>query len=298
MASNAAGVLVVLLVLRDIVHELFHPSGTGSLSNSVRRALWRVFNVAARRRRGVLAMAGPTMLLTAVLTWAALLALGWALVFLPYMPEQFRFASPLRPASQGGFADALYFSLITLTTLGFGDITPTQPLLRLLATVEAGIGFALLTAGISWILSIYPVLGRRRTLARRVFLVRSGEERALCKLAELEPCVAAAVLGELAAALAHAHVDLIQSVISYYFVDSDRHVALAVVLPYVAQLADEASAPDRAPAVRHAAAMLHEAVSAYAERVRTQFLKIPARPLRDVLALYAADRYEEPLGHG
>jgi len=40
--------------------------------------------------------------------------------------------------------DALYFSVITITTLGFGDITPTTILGRLFISLEAIIGFVLL----------------------------------------------------------------------------------------------------------------------------------------------------------
>jgi voltage-gated potassium channel Kch len=37
-------------------------------------------------------------------------------------------------------ADALYFSLITQTTLGYGDITPISPLARAMTGVEALLG--------------------------------------------------------------------------------------------------------------------------------------------------------------
>lgn len=36
--------------------------------------------------------------------------------------------------------DLVYFSLVTLTTLGYGDITPVAPLARMLATAEALVG--------------------------------------------------------------------------------------------------------------------------------------------------------------
>ncbi len=38
------------------------------------------------------------------------------------------------------FATVLYFSFVTLTTLGYGDITPTRPETMSLATLEAVVG--------------------------------------------------------------------------------------------------------------------------------------------------------------
>ena len=36
--------------------------------------------------------------------------------------------------------DVIYYSMVTLTTLGYGDITPAQPLTRFLAYMEAVAG--------------------------------------------------------------------------------------------------------------------------------------------------------------
>lgn len=41
---------------------------------------------------------------------------------------------------QGGFSSYLYFSFVTLTTLGYGDITPETPLTRSIATFTALFG--------------------------------------------------------------------------------------------------------------------------------------------------------------
>jgi len=73
-----------------------------------------------------------------------LLALLWGALYdglARYDPEAFAGLSP--PSSEAAFfqdersSDLLYFSLVTLTTLGYGDITPVHPLARNLATLEA-----------------------------------------------------------------------------------------------------------------------------------------------------------------
>ena len=69
----------------------------------------------------------------------------------------------------------LYLSLVTLVTLGYGDIVPTSDWLRILQQLEALTGFAIVTASLSWVISIYPALGRRRALANKASLIRASE---------------------------------------------------------------------------------------------------------------------------
>lgn len=70
-----------------------------------------------------------------------LLGMIWTTLFL--------IAEELQPGSFNGlrpdywynnFSDAVYFSFVTLTTLGYGDITPALPLPRFLVYMEAVIG--------------------------------------------------------------------------------------------------------------------------------------------------------------
>lgn len=283
------------MTARDVVHELFHPSGTGSMSRGLQRTIWRLTHLLGRGRRRALALTGPVTLLTIVMTWTAMIALGWALLFWPYLPRDFRFASPLDPASQGGFGDALYFSLVALTTVGFGDITPVQPALRLLAAIEAGVGFAMLTAGLSWTLSIYPVLARRRSLAVRVHTLSRASARQEYDVTDTDPAFAASVLAELAASLDHIRVDLVHAGITYYFDDTNPELALPTVLPYLLELSRLAMDDVRAAEVRYSGAALHDSLSGYAEYLRTHFLRRPPMPLDGILAAYAADQAHRPI---
>lgn len=50
------------------------------------------------------------------------------------------------------FADSLYFSVITIATVGYGDITPWGPLVRGLAAIEVVLGLLLLLFGFSEIM--------------------------------------------------------------------------------------------------------------------------------------------------
>ena len=50
--------------------------------------------------------------------------------------------------------DALYFTVTTLATVGFGDITPTSELTRAVTTVQMVLGVALLGAGVRILLAV------------------------------------------------------------------------------------------------------------------------------------------------
>ena len=71
----------------------------------------------------------------------------------------------------GGLDDALYLSMVNLTSLGYGDIVPTGELLRFVGPIETLIGLGLLTAGISWILLLYRVLSEARSLSHEISLL-------------------------------------------------------------------------------------------------------------------------------
>ena len=48
------------------------------------------------------------------------------------MPDGFAYGSELNPAERSAVFDSLYVSLVTIGTLGFGDIVPTSPFLRVI----------------------------------------------------------------------------------------------------------------------------------------------------------------------
>src|SRR3982751_6479784 len=98
------------------------------------------------------------------------------------MPESFNLGSGVDPSHP--FVDSFYMSMATLSTVGFGDVAPATIALRLITPLEALLGFGLLTASISWLLSIYPVLSRRRSLAYEINLLTDSKR--LIELDEAE----------------------------------------------------------------------------------------------------------------
>ena len=49
----------------------------------------------------------------------------------------------------------LYFSFVTLTTLGYGDLTPLRPMVRALAYLEAIVGQFYVAILVAWLVGMY-----------------------------------------------------------------------------------------------------------------------------------------------
>jgi len=87
-----------------------------------------------------------------------MLGLLWSLLYIltaRLVPDSFAFTvSPVGSQSMKGFT-ALYYSLITLTTVGYGDIVPLSGTARMLAMMEAMAGTFYVAVLISRLVAIY-----------------------------------------------------------------------------------------------------------------------------------------------
>lgn len=282
--STAVGVALIGLTGRDIFGALFHPEGRGIFRQRMARAIWRLFRLAPGRSP-LLTLAGPVAVVVVIATWAALLLLGWTLVIWPHMPEGFHFGG----AEPGGdFLEAFNLSIVTLTTLGFGDVTPKADALRVIVPFEALLGFGLLSASVSKVLQIYPVLSRRRSLAYEISLLRQAEAEAAPALERLPPEAVERLYTELTSCLIAVERDLVSFPIAYYFADADDRFSLPAVAPYLLELAqrgDRDGMPDR---VRFRARVLLESVADLASTT-SGFHGVRAATAAEMLDAYARD---------
>jgi voltage-gated potassium channel len=93
-----------------------------------------------------------------------LLALMWAFVYAildRLQPDSFAISAA--GAFFGGRDIFLYYSLVTITTLGYGDITPVSYLAGSMAVLEAVVGQLYLVVLVSWLVGMY-VSKRSRSL--------------------------------------------------------------------------------------------------------------------------------------
>jgi len=279
--AAAGGLLLVAAALRDVFHTLLHPSGVGQLTPAVFRGAWRL----AQRLGGrAMDLAGPLALVSSIALWTLMLVIGWALVHWPHMPQAFQLAEGVPSSTQGDFLESLYLSAVALSTLGFGDIVAEAPGLRLALVLEAIIGFALLTASISWVLSIYPTLMRRRTLAAQIGTLLEGEREDV-RLVCGPPSALALVLHRLSEQLGTTRIDLIQYPASYFFHDPAATLSLPAAL---CRLQRALTRDDMPETLRPAAKAVRTSIDELTQTLREAPFRLAGDDSQAVLHAYAA----------
>jgi hypothetical protein len=167
-AVAAAGSALMLLAIVDLFLTALHPDIDGPLAGNVQRGVWRVLvagNRRRNRRRRLMALAGPLMMVMTFVVWVVTLVLGFALAVWPFLGDAFQSEPAL---GNLGFLDALYFSGSTVSTLGFGDISPVTRPLQLLTVAASLSGFSMLTGIVAYLLEVLGSLHNRVRLALRV----------------------------------------------------------------------------------------------------------------------------------
>lgn len=281
---TAAGLALVAIAMHDIFHTLWQPQGQGTLSGGAIRLVWKASK--AFHNTGRFAkLTGPVAMVVVIGTWALLVIIGWALVYWPHMAESFTFSAGLQPGRRADVVDALYLSLVSVTTLGFGDVVPTSAAMRIAVPVQAMMGFGLLTAAVSWVLQVYPALTRSRALSRWIAALRdtgSAEE-----VLAVDSAATAVLVTDLARRLIDVHVDLEQYAETYYYRSGSERSSLASTMTYTRQLADAAGRSPR-PDVRMAGSVLTHALEDMG-RALARFLPTDGRTTPEILDAYAAD---------
>jgi ion channel len=158
------GILVILSVLLDAFETIVLPRKVQRafrLTSWFYRHTWVPWVKVSRHirannlRENFLGYFGPFSLILLLVFWAIGLILGFALM-------QFGLGEHVRLGNEPiTFGILLYHSGETFFTLGYGDITPTSPLARTLAVMEAGMGFAFLGVVVGYLPVIYSSFSAR-----------------------------------------------------------------------------------------------------------------------------------------
>jgi hypothetical protein len=221
--SVAAGTVLVLGMVLDIGLTVLHPTIEGPLSRRLNREVWRLVRVIARRRRRLLIFAGPLATVTMLISWLAGIWMGFALIYLPFAS---RFSSSVHFPDRGLFA-ALYASATMITTLGLGDLLPTHNAIRVAVVCEAGLGVAIVSAAISYVLSVYPLATQTRAHAQRF---SDLEVRSPAAATQFIAATGVSGLAALHQQLIDSHQSLRRFSVLYYFTPTSKQESVTRLL--------------------------------------------------------------------
>jgi hypothetical protein len=150
------------------------------------------------------------------------------------------------------------------------------------------VGFGLLSASISWLLLVYPVIARRRSLAYEVRLLRDAEADEPGALERLGGESLERLYEELTSRLVAVERDLVNFPITYYFADGDERFSLPAVAPDMLTLAEEGASQAHAGA-RLRARLLRQAVDDFAATTASGFHGSSGATTEELLQAYARD---------
>ncbi|MBD5634317.1 MAG: two pore domain potassium channel family protein, partial [Candidatus Eremiobacteraeota bacterium] len=137
----APGLAIVIITLLDVFQTVLVPRPTGRRwrpSAFLTRGAWKAWGFVAQRylaveaREDVLGAFAPLMLVMLLAFWIASLIVGYGLAF-------YALREQIKPVP--GFFDSLYFAGTSLLTIGYGDITPTGGMVRVLSICAGASGF-------------------------------------------------------------------------------------------------------------------------------------------------------------
>jgi ion channel len=158
------GIAIILSVLLDAFETIVLPRKVQRafrLTSWFYRNTWIPWVRIARHiranswRESFLGYFGPLSLILLLVVWAIGLIFGFALL-------QFGLGEHVRLGNEPiTFGILLYHSGETFFTLGYGDITPVSPVARMLAVMEAGMGFAFLGVVVGYLPVIYSAFSAR-----------------------------------------------------------------------------------------------------------------------------------------
>src|SRR5690349_5377014 len=157
------GVLLILIVLWDAFETIILPRRVARrvrLTRIFYKTVWSPWRSLARRmpsakqREKYLGLFGPLSLIFLLGVWAAGVIFGYAII-------SWALAEKLTSKELVDFWTYLYLSGTNFFTLGYGDITPVEPIGRALAVVEAGTGFAMLAIVIGYLPVLYQAFSHR-----------------------------------------------------------------------------------------------------------------------------------------
>jgi voltage-gated potassium channel Kch len=159
------GAVVILVVLFDVFQTVVLPRPTPAVyrpSAAIIGLLWTLTHDLALRLRSsgrrelILGTFAPFVVVLLLVTWVVLLIFGYGLML-------FAWRGDVHPVPEN-LGTALYFSGVSLLTLGFGDFVATGGGARIIVLLEAGNGLGIVALVITFLFTLFGAYQRRETL--------------------------------------------------------------------------------------------------------------------------------------
>jgi len=143
----------------------------GPFSTILNRGLWwaatrSTRSFSRRRRHRILSKIGPLLLPLIISLFILMLITGFALIYLPRIATDFKIDDA---AQTNQIFQAFYISGVTFLTIGYGDVVPVSTFTRTLAVIEAATGLAIISLSITYLLSVYGALERKRVVTLKFY---------------------------------------------------------------------------------------------------------------------------------
>ena len=285
------GAVLIITSMADLELTLFHPAQHGNVSEAITFRVWRLIRRFAPQQ---LSAAGPLNFLIVIAYWGLSVIGGFTLIYAPFMATQFVVAPGLDAGQLARYplAYAGTLSLSALITVPTG-ITTKSVLVQYAMGIEAVLGFVILTASISWILSIYPVLEHRRSMAHEATLLHFAEAHGVQRVDDMAESDLQDLLLALSEQITTIRTELSQFPITYYFHQRDERSTVAPALQYLAELAEDV-ARER-PGARIGATVMGGAIDDLLEMMAKKYLKRSFPSRWEALAALLKDHRREAL---
>jgi hypothetical protein len=198
-AVLALGVLAIVSVLVDVFYVIAPQAFRTKLSwnRLIARVAWPLWLALTSRirdrrmRHAVLGVFAPSFLIFFLVFWVELLIFGYGCVF-------FALREHLEPVTS--FGSAVYFAGVTLLTIGYGDILPTDAASRAVAIAAGVTGVGLFSLTTAFLFSLFASFRHREQ-----FVIHLGARatRPSSGIALVERYARMGRLDDLAAVLSH-----------------------------------------------------------------------------------------------
>ena len=187
MLLSAIGILLLALTVLDALLTILDASGRSLFSTKAYRLFWWFWRHLAKLlpkaiAQPALSLAAPLMIGLMISLWIAGVVTGFALIFYGGMSVGELIEGG---GSQPSLPAAFRLSWVTLSTIGFVEISPSNMMYSVAVALEALLGSVILTFSITYFLSVHRSILEYDRLVADLHHRMGGQRNAMASVADL-----------------------------------------------------------------------------------------------------------------